>query len=297
MMKNFRETFGKKLRSIGNAEFLDDSSAVVKIPVWDMCFLPIGVLLFRFKRFLCLGALFSLFISILALCMREGYFCGFAEWGDDAYFGCSKSMPMYITFFLLRLLIISVFLRAWYRSAVCGSDINIREALTISPLDWKMFISLLIVLGFLCLPIISIYALVLRVPNPDWRIESLYFAVASSGIWMPLVGLRFFSIPAFVMAGEQRPGLKVFWCKTADNTLKLLLSIALIFLLNSILLINFNVFAVSLIEFSAVTALLADFIYNLLFLLMVASFCSVSIVQKEMLFAWTDDNAPEKKEA
>lgn len=42
-----------KLKSIGNVEFLDDRSVnPVSIPFWELSFLPIGILLYRFRRFL-----------------------------------------------------------------------------------------------------------------------------------------------------------------------------------------------------------------------------------------------------
>ena len=117
--------------------------------------------------------------------------------------------------------------------------------------------------------------------------ESLFFAVASSGFWLPFVALRFFSAYAFSVAGIKQPPLKLFWQRTTGNMLKIIVSLTLIMMLNAILFLNYNLLAVWLVEHAFVFgALIGDFVYNILFLLMVASFACVSIIQREALFFW-----------
>ncbi len=288
-MKNkIGATIVAKLKSIGNAEFLDDRSQnPISIPFWELCFMPIGILLYRFKQFLQVSALYALLISILAFATGMSYVCGVAEWDENSFVSCSTSMGVYITFFFLRLLIIAVFLRAWYKVAVCGEKTELRDMLTITVADWKLFAGMLIAVGCFLLPVISVYVLSERVPNPDWRMESLFFAVASSGFWLPFVALRFFSAYAFSVAGIKQPPLKLFWQRTTGNMLKIIVSLTLIMMLNAILFLNYNLLAVWLVEHAFVFgALIGDFVYNILFLLMVASFACVSIIQREALFFW-----------
>lgn len=287
MMKKFGNEVLAKLKSIGNAEFLDDRSVnPVSAPFWELSFLPIGILLFRFKRFLYLSFVYALLISILAFATRSVYNCN-ADAVVDSFFGCSSSFAVHITFFMLRLLIVSVFLRVWYKSAVCGAPLDKGEMFVITMRDWKIFGSILIAIAMLCLPILSYYILADRVPNPDWRIESLFFAVVSAGFWLPLVALRFSSMFAFVLDGRQRPPLRLFWNRTAGNTLKILVALSLMMILNAIMFLNYDIFATFMIKQNlAAGVIVGDLLYNMLFLLMTASFTSDSIVQREALFCW-----------
>ncbi len=287
MIKKFGNEVLAKLKSIGNAEFLDDRSAnPVSAPFWELSFLPIGILLFRFRRFLYLSFVYALLISVLAFATRTAHNCS-AEAAVDSFFGCSSSFSVYIAFFMLRLLIVSVFLRVWYKSAVCGAPLDKGEMFVITMRDWKIFGGILIAIAMLCLPILSYYILADRVPNPDWRIESLFFAVVSAGFWLPLVALRFSSIFAFVLDGRQRPPLKLFWNRTAGNTLKILVALSLMMILNAIMFLNYDLFAAFMIKHNlAVGMIVGDLLYNMLFLLMAASFASDSIVQREALFCW-----------
>ena len=113
------------------------------------------------------------------------------------------------------------------------------------------------------------------------------FAVVSAGFWLPLVALRFSSIFAFVLDGRQRPPLKLFWNRTAGNTLKILVALSLMMILNAIMFLNYDLFAAFMIKHNlAVGMIVGDLLYNMLFLLMAASFASDSIVQREALFCW-----------
>ena len=126
-----------KLKSIGNVEFLDDRSVnPVSIPFWELSFLPIGILLYRFRRFLFLSFAYGLLITVLAFATQLSYVCGLSEWNENPYFGCTSSPAVYVTFFLLRLLIVAVFLKTWYKTAVCGEALNVREMFIISARDW-----------------------------------------------------------------------------------------------------------------------------------------------------------------
>lgn len=288
MMKKIGGEVLAKLKSIGNVEFLDDRSVnPVSIPFWELSFLPIGILLYRFRHFLFLSFAYGLLITVLAFATQLSYVCGLSEWNENPYFGCTSSPAVYVTFFLLRLLIVAVFLKTWYKTAVCGEALNVREMFIISARDWKLFGGILIIVGCFCLPLVSTYILAVRVPNPDWRIESLFFAVASSGFWLPFLALRFLSVFAFALGGQKRPPLKLFWQRTTGNTLKIIMALTLIIVLNTIIFLNYNLLAAFVIgRVFTVGAVVCDLVYNMLFLLMSASFASMAVVQREALFSW-----------
>lgn len=287
-MSKISEKITAKLKSIGNAEFLDDKSQnPISVPFWELSFLPIGILVYRFKQFLKLASIYAVLISILAFISRLSYTCGLNYDEEKMFFSCEYSPIIYLTFFLLRLFIAAVFLRVWYKTAVCGGEFDIKEIFSVKNVDWKIFGGMIIAIVFLCLPIVSMYVLLYRVPNPDWRVESMFFAVASSGFWLPFVGLRFSSVFAFTLSEEKRPNLSAFWQRTTANTLKIIVSLTLMVILNAIIFMYFASFASYLVRYTYVFGeIVAEWMYNIFYLLMVASFVSITIIQKEALFSW-----------
>ena len=290
-MSKIGDKFVSKVKSIANAEFLDDSSeSAVKVPFWEMCFLPIGVLSYKIKEFIKLAAVYAVFISVLAFATQMSYMCGINKWEDKTFFGCNFSPAIYVTFFLLRLLICSLFLKTWYKTAICGEKVEYKDMLTFSVQDWKIFGGMIVAVLFLCLPMVSIYALAYREPNPDWRIESIFFAFASSGFWLPFIGLRFSSLFAYTLSGNKRPALSLFWQRTTGNTLKIITALTLTVILNAIIFMNYDVLSSYVIEYTSVFGeLLTDWLYNIIFLFMIASFASLAIVQRGILFYAAND--------
>lgn len=278
----------EKLKGIGNAEFLDDTSSnPINVPFWEMAFLPVGILLFRFKRFLLVSLIFSVFISILAFSTDLSYVCGVSSWSENPYFSCNAPFAVYITFFILRLLITAVFLRVWYNYALKDEPLKLKEMFYISSQDWKVFGTMLCILAFLILPFGSLYALSERVPNPNWKIESLFFAVASSGFWVPFIAMRFLAIPAFILGEQKRPPLRLFWQRTVGNSLKIIISLSIMVILNAIVFMNYNFLAQFLINRNfLIWGIVCDLAYNILFLLMMASFFSNFIIQQQSMFFW-----------
>ena len=286
-MSKIGEKIIAKLKSIGNAEFLDDKSQnPVSVPFWELSFLPIGIIVYRFKQFLKIASVYAVLIGVLALISQLSYTCGLNYDEEKTFFNCEYSPVVYLTFFLLRLFITAVFLRAWYHIAVCGAEFDLKALFTVKAGDWKVFGGMIVAIIFLCLPMISMYILLYRVPNPDWRIESVFFAFASSGFWLPFVGLRFASVFAFALSEEKRPNLSVFWQRTTGNTLKIIVSLTLMVILNAIIFMYFDVLASYVIALGVLGELLIEWIYGILFLLMASSFASLTIIQKEALFSW-----------
>ena len=109
----------------------------------------------------------------------------------------------------------------------------------------------------------------------------------SSGFWLPFLALRFLSVFAFVLGGQKRPPLKLFWQRTTGNALKIIMALTLIIVLNAIIFLNYNLLAAFVIgRVFTVGVVVCDLVYNMLFLLMSASFASMAVVQREALFSW-----------
>ena len=99
--------------------------------------------------------------------------------------------------------------------------------------------------------------------------------------------MRFLSVFAFALGGQKRPPLKLFWQRTTGNTLKIIMALTRIIVLNTIIFLNYNLLAAFVIgRVFTVGAVVCELVYNMLFLLMSASFASMAVVQREALFSW-----------
>jgi hypothetical protein len=132
---------------------------------------------------------------------------------------------------------------------------------------------------------VSGWILYLRVPNPDWRVEILFFAVVSIGFIIPFILLRFYSLIPFVIYGRRLPPLKEVWYKTSGNMFTVLLSLFVIFILTVVFLgnlySNFQKVAANsglYINFSS------EFIYSLLVLIILALVINNFCIQQRILF-------------
>ena len=294
MMKNFKNNFISKLKILGNAEFLnDDSTNKTKLPLWEISLLPIGILLYRFKRFLYLSFIYAFLISILAFVTKSSYVCGYTDWAEGFKLGCTKSSGLYITFFLIRLLIISVFLRMWYKSAVCGEYLNIKEMFVIRGQDWKIFASFMGVLGILCLPLISVSMMMGRVPNPDWRIESLFFAFVFVLACVPILLIRFWGVFSCSVSKQKHPSFRKIWHETSGQIVKIILSIFLMVILCMIIVMKYHSLSSLMVEHNFLLgSLISDFFYNILFLMS----CCVMVANSFVLNSYLLSQSPDKPE-
>lgn len=285
-MKNLLNNFIEKVKNVGNMDFLsDEAKNSHKIPLMDLSFIPIGVVFYYFKRFIILASVFAFFTTILSTATGYNFICNFSEYRDNDYYYCSLSLDLYITFFLLRLLLTAVFLRLWYAVVVNDAPVNLRQIVDAPKQDLKIFFTLLVFIFVNILPIISFIILYFRVPNPDWRVETLFFAIVSIGFWFPFFAARFYSLPAFVLGQQKFPKLKEVLAGTSGNTLKILLALSIMLLLFFILFVNFNLAADRLMGYNIlIMGIVFDFLYNILLLLFFAILTNHFIMQQGLLF-------------
>ncbi|MBR1648407.1 MAG: hypothetical protein IJ689_02280 [Alphaproteobacteria bacterium] len=257
-----------------------------KIKLLNLIFMPLGMLFYNFKSFIILCAVFAPLMTVLAYATDNMLICSFPVMETHNPFACAASnYALYFTFFALRLLLVAVFLKSWVKIAVTRQTVNIRELLVIAPQDWKLLCVFLGVLMVNVLPIFSVMALINRVPNPDWRIETLYFAVVSCGFWLPFLAIRFYCLPAFVAENVKLPSIKQIFNLSSDNGLKMLTSFVMLLIFCTLFVIYFMGMAEKIIPYNyAVLGIVSEVFYNAVMLAVMTIFMNYSITQQKELF-------------
>lgn len=285
-MKKMIERFVQKAKEV-NADFIGNTEeAKLKLPLLDLTFIPVGVLVFYFKQFLRLAAIFAVPMMILSFASSQSFMCNIPQYSLNESFSCASSPALYIVFYLLRLLIVVLFLKSWYQVVVEGKNVEFKEMFVFRGKDWKLFSAFILLISSFLMPILSVVILLTRQPNPDWIIESAFFAVVSIGFFIPFIGLRFYSYFAFILGGYKLPSIADLWRRTAGNGLKLLLSISIVLVLAAVLFVNYVTLAKMLLGNNLFFgAIIVEYFYDILFLAISGLFINHCVMQQGLLFS------------
>ena len=285
MNKEMLADLTKKIDNIFNKK---ESSPIKynNINLANLVFGAFGSLFRNFKSFLTIGCVFAPLIAFLSFATGNSFICGFSSQSNLTSLHCSAAnVSSYITFLLLRFLIISVFLRAWYNLAVQKQNLNIKSLLLITNQDWKLFATIILFIIINILPLISFMFMTSRVPNPDWKIESIWFAVMSCGFIIPFLAIRFYSAPSFIISQTKLPAFGLFIKQSNNNGLKLLFSFAIIIMFCSLITTYYVTVFPRILPLNTLSAaILGEIIYDFLLLAIAAILINYSVTQREELF-------------
>ncbi len=234
-----------------------DETAVkrVRVPFFKICFRPFSLLLDNGRAFFLTALPYAALITLFALLCGFGYMCIYSSGGY-----CSDSAIMYVFYSLLKLFLVTLFALKWYQAGPQGAVLTLRELFSVDRRCFKLLGLFLLVVFINFLPMISTMILYVRVPNPDWRVEILFFALVSVG-YVILMNL---------LAG-------------------LFLIFILLFFIFGSLYRNFQPAALSA---GLYLNIVSEFVYNLVFLLGMALFVGHCLVEKQILYP--EDDAEEK---
>lgn len=293
MIKDKLRRFTEKIEELGR-ERPSETPRPHQLSLTRLTLMPFGILMYNLKSFFLLCCVFAPLMAILAFATNNSLICGLGnDLAERSPFACAApNHAIYVTFLLLRTLIAAVFLKSWFRIAVKGETVYIRDLLVITVQDWKLFALILLIVAVNALPFLSILLLVYRVPNPDWVIESAYFALVSCGLWLPFVAIRLYCIPAFVAENVKLPPLREIMKLTADNGLKLLFSFSVVIVFCALLLLYFLEFGNLLISYNPfVFGIVSEVLYDMMFLGIMSLLLNYSATQQHELFgSETDKN-------
>lgn len=261
-----------------------DTILPVKLPFFKMIFIPFNLLLDNVKTFFILSLPVALLITVTAMSLGYGYMCVYEKVAPITAY-CSNSGIIYFLYNFIKIFFWAFFAIKWCESVFLQKQLSWQSIFSFDKriLKLELFFILFILLNFL--PMVSGWILYLRVPNPDWRVEILFFAVVSIGFIIPFILLRFYSLIPFVIYGRRLPPLKEVWYKTSGNMFTVLLSLFVIFILTVVFLgnlySNFQKVAANsglYINFSS------EFIYSLLVLIILALVINNFCIQQRILF-------------
>ena len=227
------------------------------------------------RTFFRLGGFYALLLTAVSMLFNVGYACRFSE------AGCAYQTSQLLISLAVSGFIILMFMRRWLKMTIDKSAWSWRFVLLPELPELKLTgISLAFIL-LNAVALVSMYLLVIREPNPDWRIEIVYFAVVSVGFLVPFALLRFYALFADVSLEEKIPSLRHLWQSGRDKTLKIMMSLLFICLVGIFFqsalngeLLNIENKSVFYIRF------FAEYVYNLLVLLITSFFANHCYLQK-----------------
>lgn len=262
--------------------------AAVKMPILQLVFRPFGIFAEKIKLLFRLSAVFALILTALATLIGFNFLCMGPY--RSAFFYCSDSDYLYLVYFFIKLFIISVFLARWYHIAFLNTVYNWKTLFVPTMKDVCAVGMLCLFLALNLMPMLSFYLLYIRVPNPDWIVETAYFAVVSLGFLVPFILMRYYSLIAFFLSNQKLPSLGCVWARSKGNNLGILLSLFLIVIVILFIFLNFQRgFQGVEMQYATYVGTVSEFFYNLVFLMLITLVVNNCYVQKELLFGEKDD--------
>ncbi len=285
-MKEKVDSIVQKIKEVGDVDFLNRvDSKKYSFSLMDLTFIPVGMFFYYIKQFFALATIVAAMMTILALGLKSGVMCGFETYRENAILGCANSDANYALFFVVRLFFVAMFINAWYKLLVVGDKADVRIIFTQPIKMLKTFLHLLLAIFIVLLPLFSFLVLFNRVPNSNPIIEILFFAVFSSGFWLPIIASRFLSVPAFAVSGYKMPKLSTILYRTKGNSLKIILALAVLLFIFSFLFISYSAIANSMIKYNMISmSIIFDYICNLLYLFLFMLFFNHCLIQQGLLF-------------
>ena len=263
----------------------------VTLPLFRLMFSPFNQILNHGKVFFALSLSAALLITLSATLLGFNYLCAYSSGSAEGLF-CSNSLLGYFAYSIIKMLILAYVGIKWYEYVFISQPMSKKSIFAVDGRYLKFAGSLLLVLLLNLLPILSWWILYMRNPNPDWRVEMVFFAVVSLGFIVPIVLLRFYSALVFVMRGEKIPSLSYLWHQTSGNSLKIFLSFMLILVVAMFVFGNLytNFRALSL-NVSLYNMLLSEYIYDFFALFIYISILNNLNIQYEILYAQAEEDA------
>lgn len=262
-----------------------DKITPVKLPISKMIFAPFNLLLDNGKSFFALALPVALIISLLAMASGFGYMCIYSQIIPVTAY-CSGIVPVYLVYSVAKVFLWAAFAVKWGELCFLKHEFSWKYLLKVDRRSIKLSLAFLLIIVINFLPMVSGWVLYLREPNPDWRVEIAFFAVMSIGFVIPFIVMRFYSAVAFVIYGQKIPPFKEIWYKTVGDTLVILLSLFLIFIVSVFIFGNlYQNFQSVAVDSSFYVNFASEFIYNLITLMILSVVINNFCLQQQILFA------------
>ncbi len=265
----------------------ENNNTPVKMPFLKTMLGSYGLLIDNFKSFVILGSVFSILLLLIYFVSGQDIMCNNGYYRQNHY--CTNNIISYVIVHILGIFIFCMFIRCWGEIVFSKKNKLTYRSFIPQSSDFKVLGLFIAYLSTLAIAGTSVYLLYKRVPSPNWHIEVMYFAVVSLGFLVPLYSLRFLSYFAFVVEKEPLPNLGVVWHKTKGNTALLLISSIVLMMVG--IAVSFSVVQNVLMakEINFVTAIIGEYLSNMISIMFAICFISYCKIQKDILFERNDN--------
>ena len=267
-------------------------AGTVRYPLMGIIFGPYTAFIDHFRAFFLIAGIYALIMTVVYLAGGQSMFCSFgnAEMPDI----CSMNPWLYIGVRVVILLVTTAFCVRYYQAVWLQRNISWRFLLVPQKTAFYSFAAFIVFILLNAAAGLSWHLLSVREPNPDWRIELVYFGIAGLGFVVPFILLRFYSVLADIWGGTKIPSPFKIWQMSRGNGLRLILGITLWFFVFVFLLSAVQTkFSLADGENSLYIIIIGEYVFNFAVLLLMSFFINYCGLQKYFL---TERNADEKPE-
>ena len=282
-----KETISEFIKNVYSNNDKNQNPNLQKVKFGNLLWSPFKMLFINFQTFILVTLPFSFIIAALSLLLGNSILCDL----NKNILSCAA--PTEWTFFLfqiLRLIIITFFIKVWYKCAI-AKQANLSDMFVPTWRDAKVFFSLIFIILINFVPSVSYYTLIKREPNPDWRIESLYFAFVSIGFIIPFIVLLYYVILPYIVAGKKLPPFKQMSSAVLNNTGKIMVSTLFTITLGLLLIVYYIATIVPYTgQISVTKAIMFEISYNIVILVFVTLITNYLFNLRNVLFPSEKDS-------
>lgn len=272
-------------KNIGASIFRLSPQAKVNISVWKLFKQPFSFLWQNGKTFLLTAVPVALLLTVCSFVFKRNILCNINTDFSLSSNLCSETTFSFYGDLVVRFLLLSLFAIKWHHFALAKTPLTLKNIFCVTKADFKSIGIMLLFFVINFLPLIALFILMIRQPNPNWKIELLYFTAIAWVFLLPLLAIRFYSIIAFFLEGKKPyPSIKQIWINTSGNMLKLILSAAMLVFLTLFIFMQYFGAMQSMPTSPLSNVIASEIEYNILVTIFISCFINYCETQKELLF-------------
>lgn len=248
-----------------------------KFPIFEFVLKPFNLFFDNSKKMLIISLIYGAVLSLVSFAFGYSYVCSFSpnQWG---VLYCADTNIIYIIYLFIKMFIVSNLMIVAY--GVLQNDENQVFSFTKNMKSFGLVIFFVLMLFF---PVISIYILFEREPNPNFVIETIFFAFVSIGFMFPFIAVRFFGIYPCLLFKE-KTSMKFVWEATKGKILHILVSL---FFIMFVTIVVYRSFYVAISESEKTSdlhiILLSEYIYSIVLSIVFIFITGHIFAQKTMI--------------
>ena len=282
MLKATINDFVKKIYSSSNEVSKPKEQ---KIKLRNLLWVPLKELFVNFKEFFVLSLIFSFFMTIVSLLSNNSIICGITFSAQSITTCAAPNELSFLLFHIFRFIIITFYIKGYYNYVIEHQPMDFSKMFVPSWHDAKILSVLVFFIFINFVPAVSYYILLMREPNPDWIIESLYFTFISIGFVLPFLAILYYVIFAYIIEGKKCPSFKQISAAVFDNAGKIIIS-TLFTITIGLLVIIYYIGAIMPYtnHLSFIKVCLFEICYNVILLMIVALMTNYIFHLRNILF-------------